>query len=166
MYEDGLLDDIDLRKMEPASYSITIRPNDSINGKGRAIVVGILAFMSFAVAIAFGLIGAWMVLPFAGLELVGVAYAFYYIHCHANDFERITIEGDAFKVVKSSYKQQKEFSFNRYWVKVITKILPCGDELLFLSVHGKELEFGARFMNSEQRILLAKQLKLYVSGGF
>ena len=152
--------------MQPETYSITIRPNNSITGKGRSIVVGILAFMSFAVAIAFGLIGAWMVLPFAGLELIAVAYAFYYIHCHANDFESITIEGDAFKVVKSSYNQKQEFSFNRYWVKVVTKILPCGDELLFLSVHGKELEFGGRFMNSEQRMVLAKQLKLYVGSGF
>ena len=152
--------------MQPENYSIIIRPNNSISGKGRLLVVGIIALMSFAVAIAFGLIGAWMVLPFAGLELVGVAYAFYYIHCHANDFESITIEGDAFKVVKNSYKQQKEFSFNRYWVKVITKILPCGDELLFLSVHGKELEFGGHYMNSQQRILLAKQLKQYVGGAF
>ena len=152
--------------MQSETYSITVRPNNSITGKGRTIVVGILAFMSFAVAIAFGLIGAWMVLPFAGLELIAVAYAFYYVHCHANDFESISIEGDAFKVVKSSYRQQKEFSFNRYWVKVITKILPCGDELLFISAHGKELEFGGRFMNNEQRVVLAKQLKLYVGGGF
>ena len=152
--------------MQSDTYSITVRPNNSITGKGRTMVVGILAFMSFAVAIAFGLIGAWMVLPFAGLELIAVAYAFYYVHCHANDFESISIEGDAFKVVKSSYRQQKEFSFNRYWVKVITKILPCGDELLFISAHGKELEFGGRFMNNEQRVVLAKQLKLYVGGGF
>lgn len=152
--------------MQSETYSITIRPNNSITGRGRLIVVGVLAFMSFAVAIAFGLIGAWMVLPFAGLELLGVAYAFYYVHCHMHDYESITIEGDAFKVVKSSYKRQVEFSFNRYWVKVITKILPSGDALLYLSVHGKELEFGGRFMNSEQRMLLAKQLRLYVGGGF
>lgn len=148
--------------MHTAHYSITLRPNNSISGRGRLIVVGVLAFMSLAVAIAFGLIGAWMVLPFAGLELAALAYAFYYMHCHVNDFESITIEGDTLKVVQYSYSQQKEFSFNRYWVKVITKVLPCGDELLFLSAHGKEIEFGGRYMNNEQRLVLAQQLKQYV----
>ena len=62
-----------------ADFEIIARPNSSLSAKGRVRAVMIIAAISLAVAIAFSLIGAWFVLPFAGLELVGIGYAFYYI---------------------------------------------------------------------------------------
>lgn len=140
-------------------YRIIARPNCSLSAKGRIGVVALIASFSLAVAIGFSLIGAWLVLPFAGLELVAVAYAFYYINCHAADYESITIEGDQLAVEKRDYKNTSQIVFHRYWARVLLRQLPSGDQSLLLRSHGKEVEFGRHFMNNDQRLALAQQLK-------
>jgi len=39
-----------------------------------------------------------MILPFAGLEMLGLLLAFYWVDRHAEDYERIAIAGDRLKV--------------------------------------------------------------------
>jgi uncharacterized membrane protein len=111
------------------------------------------------IATGFVLAGAWLVLPFAGLELLALSFAFYYINCHSGDYESITIEGDKLAIEKHSYKKTSEIVFNRYWARVLLRDLPGGDQALLLRSHGKEVEFGRYFMNNDQRLALAEQLK-------
>ena len=142
-----------------ADFEIVARPNSSLTAKGRVYAVVIIAAISFAVAIGFSLIGAWLVLPFAGIELLAIGYAFYYIHCHSQDYESIVIEGDQISVEKKSYKAVSKMVFNRYWVKVLLRLTPNGDQMLSLRSHGKEIDFGRSYMTNDQRLELAKQLK-------
>ena len=51
-------------------YQFIARPNCSLTPKGRVLVVAIAAAFPLLVAIGFSLIGAWLVLPFAGLEVL------------------------------------------------------------------------------------------------
>lgn len=142
-----------------ADFEMVARPNSSLTAKGRVYAVVIIAAISFAVAIGFSLIGAWLVLPFAGIELLAMGYAFYYIHCHSQDYESIVIEGDQISVEKKSYKAVSKMVFNRYWVKVLLRLTPNGDQMLSLRSHGKEIDFGRSYMTNDQRLELAKQLK-------
>jgi len=142
-----------------ADFEMVARPNSSLTAKGRVYAVVIIAAISFAVAIGFSLIGAWVVLPFAGIELLAMGYAFYYIHCHSQDYESIVIEGDQISVEKKSYKAVSKMVFNRYWVKVLLRLTPNGDQMLSLRSHGKEIDFGRSYMTNDQRLELAKQLK-------
>jgi uncharacterized membrane protein len=123
------------------------------------VVVAITAAFSLLVGLGFSFAGAWLVLPFAGLEVLAIAYAFFYIHCHSGDYESITIEGDRLTIEKRDYKQDSRTVFNRYWAGVLVRVLPCGDHSLFLRSHGKEVEFGRHLMNDDQRLLVAEQLK-------
>lgn len=140
-------------------YQVIARPNRSLTSMGMVKVVATIATFSLVVAIGFSLAGAWLVLPFAGLELLALAYAFYYISCHAEDYESITINGDQLAVEKRHYKNFSQVVFNRYWARVLLRDLPSGEQSLLLRAHGKEIEFGRRFMNNDQRLALAKQLK-------
>lgn len=142
-----------------ADYKVVVRPNCSLSPRGMMFVVAIIATFSLLIGLSFSLIGAWLVLPFAGLEALAIAYAFYYIHCHAGDYESITIEGDTLAIEKHDYKYDTQTVFNRYWARVSLRALPCGDQSLFVRSHGKEVEFGRHFMNNDQRLLLAEQLK-------
>jgi len=142
-----------------ADFEMVARPNSSLTAKGRVYAVVIIAAISFAVAIGFSLIGAWLVLPFAGIEFLAIGYAFYYIHCHSQDYESIVIEGDQISVEKKSYKAVSKMVFNRYWVKVLLRLTPNGDQMLSLRSHGKEIDFGRSYMTNDQRLELAKQLK-------
>jgi uncharacterized membrane protein len=141
------------------SYKVIARPNRSLSSKGMVRVVVLIAAFSLVVAFGFSLAGAWLVLPFAGLELLALAYAFYYINCHAEDYESITIDGDSLAVEKRYYKNTSQIVFNRYWARVLLRELPSGEQSLLLRSHGKEVEFGRHFMNNEQRLALAQQLK-------
>ncbi len=62
-----------------------------------------LAALALVIALGFVHIGAWLVLPFAGLELVAFAFAFYYIRLHAGDFETITILDDVVRIEQHIY---------------------------------------------------------------
>ncbi len=140
-------------------FKIVAKPNCSLSRQGMYIVVGIVAFFSLAIALAFSLMGAWLVLPFAGAEMILVAGAFYYMQCHANDFESITIIGDELSLDKRDYKQTSRVVLNCYWAKVLLVKQPSGDHALLLKSHGKEYEFGKRLMHDEDKVALAKQLK-------
>lgn len=140
-------------------YRIIAKPNCSLSSKERLGVVVLVASFSLMIATGFVLAGAWLVLPFAGLELLALGFAFYYINCHAGDYESITIEGDKLAIEKHSYKKTSEIVFNRYWARVLLRDLPSGDQALLLRSHGKEVEFGRYFMNNDQRLALAEQLK-------
>lgn len=142
-----------------ADFEVVARPNSSLTAKGRVYAVVIIAAISLAVALGFSLIGAWLVLPFAGIELLAIGYAFYYIHCHSQDYESIVIEGDQISVEKKSYKAVSKMVFNRYWAKVLLRLTPNGDQMLSLRSHGKEIDFGRSYMTNDQRLELAKQLK-------
>jgi len=140
-------------------YKIVARPNCSLSSQEMAKIVAILAFFSLAVAIAFGFAGAWMVFPFAGLELLALAYAFYFINCHADDYESITITGDRLAIEKQHYKTTSQVVLHRYWAKVVLRKTPSGEHRLWLRSHGKEVEVG-HYMNDRQRLALAQQLQM------
>lgn len=145
-------------------YKIVARPNCSLSSSEMTRVVAILAIFSLSIAIAFGFAGAWLVFPFAGLELLALAYAFYLINCHAGDYESITIEGDRLAIEKHHRKNTSQVVFHRYWAQVVLRETSGGEHRLWLRSHGKEVEVG-RYMNDRQRLALAQQLQMH-TGAF
>jgi uncharacterized membrane protein len=140
-------------------YKIVARPNCSLSPHEMLKIVAILAFFSLLVASAFWFAGAWMVFPFAGLELLALAYAFYFIHCHADDYESITITGDRLAIEQQHHKNIREVVFHRYWAQVVLRRTPGGEHRLWLRSHGREVEVG-RFMTNRQRLVVARQLQM------
>ena len=60
---------------ERGGFSLTLKRNCSISPAGLACVFAALALAALAIGTGFALAGAWLVLPFAGLEalLLGAA---------------------------------------------------------------------------------------------
>lgn len=145
-------------------YKIIARPNNSLTPQASLKVLGALAVVVLVVGLGFAHMGAWLVLPFAGLEVLAFAYAFYYIYLHSTDFESITIEGDRVVVEKRNYKDVTTTVFQRHWAQVNLREVASvrgviGKSGLFIRSHGKEVEFGRNFMSDEQRVELARELK-------
>jgi uncharacterized membrane protein len=148
--------------MKHEDFKCIARPNCSLSKQGRIYAVTIVAVFSFVIAAFFCFFGAWMVLPFTGLECMAVAAAFYYMQCHSNDYESISIHENDLTIERLSYKSLTQISFNRYWAKVYLRDLPNGHHELRVRSHGKEVCFGNRFLDDEQRIKLAKELNQFV----
>ena len=143
---------------------IIARPNNSLSVEDSVKLLAALAGIALVVALGFFHIGAWLVLPFAGLEIMAFAYAFHTVYLHADDFESITIENDRVVVEKRNVKEITTTVFQRYWAQVNVRDVAmikgsngkCG---LFISSQGNEVEFGRNFINDEQRSQLARDLR-------
>ncbi len=57
-------------------FSVLLKRNCSISPLGLARACALLAAVTLGIAIAWALLGAWLVLPFAGLEVIAPAAAF------------------------------------------------------------------------------------------
>ena len=149
-----------------AETQITVRPNNSLSPLNSMKLMAALAALALVIALGFVHIGAWLVLPFAGLELVAFAFAFYYIRLHAGDFETITILDDVVRIEQHIYNKSIKTEFQRYWARVNLRPLADGVSGLFIGSHGKEVEFGRGYINEQQRVTLAKQLKLILQNNY
>ena len=79
-------------------FSLTLKRNCSISPAGLACVFAALAIAVLAIGAGFALLGAWLILPFAGLEVLLLAGAFLLQARHAADYERIELAGDRLRI--------------------------------------------------------------------
>lgn len=143
---------------------IVARPNNSLSAKDNVLLLLAIATVSLLIALGFAHMGAWLVLPFAGLEVLAFAYAFNYVYIHSKDFESITIESDSVVIEKRSDKKVTKTVFQRYWAQVsvrnvVSNGVFAGKTGLYISSHGKEVEFGGNLINDAQRVELAQVIK-------
>lgn len=139
--------------------TIVSKPNNSLSPRGLLwLMIGIAA-ITMTVSLGVSLSGAWLVLPFAGLEVVAFALVLHHIYLHYDDFEKISLIDHELIIEKHRYKYSEKFTFQRYWAKVILRNDADGKCSIFISSHGKEVEFGSRYMDDAQRIAVARQIK-------
>jgi uncharacterized membrane protein len=140
------------------SFKVTFKPNCALSAANKQKVVILLTVIPCVIGVAFSLLGAWLVLPFVGMEIAALAYAFYYVNRHEADYESISIEGDSLVVERCIGETVSQQVVNPYWVKIVQQELANGELHLYLQSHGKDIEIG-RYLTRKQRELLARQLK-------
>ena len=143
-------------------FALFTRRINSFSARECGIVFGSLAFFSLVVAVVFAALGAWLILPFAGLEAMALYLALNWIIRHADDAELLVIRDD---VVLLSVREQaftRHYEFNRVWAKLMVDSR-SRDMRLALRLHGNEVEVG-RYLDGEGRRLLAQELKARLSG--
>ena len=140
---------------EACEYVSIARRNNSLSSSGRQLVFGVLLIVSVGIATGFSLIlGAWPILPFAGIEMVVVFIAFRLVERHAGDYERITIRGTQVEIEVQEGSNVMRREMNRYWARVVR----AADGRVALRSHGHELEVG-RHLCEEKRLELARELE-------
>jgi len=144
---------------ESGGFVLIARRNSSLTRGGRNFVVGSLVSISAIISLGFACLGAWMVLPFAGAEMLVVYWAFRYIARHAGDFESISIDGGSVTIERWEMGRVSRFEFNRYWARLVMQpAARDGRDTLALRSHGRQVEFG-RHLTQEQRREAARAIK-------
>ena len=137
-----------------------IKPNNSLSWKGNKIFFFILFFVSFVIAFSFAMAGMWLILPFAGLEMIllGSALTFCYIKNSQCEIVKIDEKNVSVSLIKS--RNKKVFGCRKYWAKFILNKprLKGYPHKLVLRSAGREMEIGA-LLTDEERIKLAGMLK-------
>jgi uncharacterized membrane protein len=86
--------------------------------------------------------------------------AFRYVERHARDYERIAIGGERLEVEIFEAGRMQQHEFNPRWAQVVVR---SDGSRLALRSHGRELEIG-RYLNDEQRLKFARELKRQLQG--
>lgn len=138
-------------------FEFTIKRNCSISPRDLLCVLGFATALSLGIAIGFACLGAWPILPFAGIEMLALAAAFYLNGRHASDYERIALVEGRLLVEESDAGRLERHEFNPRWLRIDE--LRSGRELrLLLRSRGHDLEIG-RHLDSGRRASLATRLR-------
>ena len=138
-------------------FSLFAKRNCSLKWAERWRAFWLIASLSAIIAGAFAMFGAWLILPFAGLEVGALYLAFRLLDRRANDYERLTIDGDRLIVEQRKQGRLTRFEGNRLWTQVVVRREYARVQLA-LRYHGREIEFGT-FLNDEARSSAARSLQ-------
>ena len=134
-----------------AGFSRVAMRNNSLSSSGRVFAFGFIFVVSVGIACAFAALGAWLILPFAGLEMLVLFWAFHHVERHASDYERIAIAGDKVSIEIREVGRARHHELSRYWAQVVVS---RNGARLALRSHGREVEIG-RHLNDCERLALA-----------
>ena len=86
------------------TFRLTLKPNRSISWKGNMLFLLLISTPILIIAFGFLYIGAPIILPFAGLEIVIVLIASYYVYQKSNKQEIITISPEKLIIEKGRFR--------------------------------------------------------------
>ena len=139
------------------SFVLHSVPNRSLDARGRRIAVGAIAVATFGLAAFAAVLGAWPVMPFAGLEVALVALAFHLIGRHDEDFERLEIGAFAVSVEWRSARTSARFVASQPWARLVVR--ERGEQCsLGLAYAGRVVPLG-RLLSDDGRRELAQKLR-------
>lgn len=95
-----------------AGFHVVLKRNCSISPRGLLVVFALLAALALGIASVFAALGAWLILPFAGLELGLLGAAFWVTARHAADYERIERSRDRLTVDVSEAAQLRRYELD------------------------------------------------------
>lgn len=128
----------------------------SVSPRRTCLALAGVGGVSLAIAIAFWLHGATLVLPFAGLELAALALAAWAQVRHVGDRECIRLEADRLTVEHACGPRIERVEFAPAWVRVEPV---TGDRsLVELSGQGRRIAVG-RYVRPDLRWQLADELR-------
>ena len=138
-----------------------IQPNRNLSWKRTKLVFFCLAFCICSVAAYFVYKGAWLVLPFTGLELIVLGLGLYLQCCHAYRKEVVSVGERAVSVNDG----RREFMFSKAWLSIIHSQDSTGwyPSRLVIGSHGRFIEIGDFLVESE-RNRLAEDLRCAIQG--
>jgi uncharacterized membrane protein len=144
---------------EPALFSALLTPHRSLSGTGFLVVMGVIAGISFAGGVLFLALGAWPIIPFLGLDLALIYWAFRASYRAAAAYEQVTVTPSELHVKKVSARGQvAEWSLNPVWVRLERETHEeFGLLKLFLVSRGRKLPI-AGFLGPEEKASFANAL--------
>jgi uncharacterized membrane protein len=143
-----------------AGSEIVIRRSGSLPPQAALLLFTTFVLVSLVIATGFLLIGAWLVLPFAGLEVAVVAAVLGYLARHRSDRDVIAIDGDQVTVTRWRGRQRLETEFHRQWARVglASAAHSWYPSRLWIRGHGNEVEVAAA-LDEEERREIAQHLE-------
>ena len=137
------------------AHRLTIRPNCALSWRWTKYLILIFAGCFALVGWYFTSLGAWLVLPFAGLELLVLAGGFYLSALAGHRREVIEIRENDLRVFHGGRRLREVARLTRHFSRVVLLRDPRGwhPSRLFLRCHGRSVELRTRLVEAEREEL-------------
>jgi uncharacterized membrane protein len=142
---------------DPPRYVHFSTPNRSLGAEERRWALGAISATTLGVAAGAAALGAWPVMPFAGLEVALLALAFRALGRHDADFERLEIGAHEVRVEVREAQSVTSFVAHLPWARVVMRERGARCTLR-LAYAGRTVPLG-RMLSDEGRRELAEKLR-------
>jgi uncharacterized membrane protein len=145
---------------------IIVQPNRSSNWRDNQLALLAVAIPSLGLATGFALLGAWPILPLAGLELTALGSALYYVNWKLQYRHIITVSEDSVSVDKGFNAPVQSWTFPRQGtdLAIVPERHPWEGPELSLQGTGESVSVG-EFLNREDSLKLAALLRREIRVG-
>ena len=142
------------------SDMIVAEPNRSSSWQVNKIVLLAMCCLSGIIALGFAALGAWPVLPFAGLEMLALGSALYYVCWKLRYRHVITIGTQTVRIQKGHYFPKKEWEISTQDValSVVPEKHPWEGPSISVFSKGEEISLG-EFLNRDDSLELLSLLR-------
>ena len=144
------------------NFLIEISPNYSLRGWSRVFFLGSIAFTCLAIGFSFLFLGAGLILPFAGLEVIIVMACFFISFRWSQQKELIYISNEKIKLEKGRLIKEKSWEEFRSFAVLEVETDQHNSKQFCFQSKGKRLYFGS-FLNEEDKLILKDELKRIIS---
>lgn len=145
---------------EAGGVRIVIRPNQSLSWRESMIFYVAAALVTSMVALAFAAMGYWLILPFAGLELLALGGAVYGVSQQGQRRQVITITAERIRIEKGRLRggsvsgggPASSCEYARAWARVMLVKPDKGwyPSQLLIGASGNTIPVG-EFLTDEER---------------
>ncbi len=92
---------------------LILAPNRSADWSSNKRLIIAVTAVSVAIAGAFTYIGAWVIIPFAGLEILALSAALYWVSWHQCYRQVLWFEGSELRIEKGFYRPRDRWCWQR-----------------------------------------------------
>ncbi|WP_199611095.1 DUF2244 domain-containing protein [Flocculibacter collagenilyticus] len=100
-------------ELRPHRFTIVLSPNRSATWQQSKLLIFILGGVTLIIATIWTLLGVWLVLPFAGLEVSLLAYLTYRVSCYTYQKQIIEFTDNTISILAGRTKILPQLSFAR-----------------------------------------------------
>ena len=149
---------VSVEEKNNSNYLITLRPNSSLIGIYRIIFLASISFICVGIATVFYFFGAYLILPFAGIEIAILLIAFYLSFKWSSRKELIYISQEIVKIEKGIHKA--EYLWEEFRTFTSFQIEKDANKSLRLSFRSKGDDvIVGDFLNEDDKNILVNEIR-------
>lgn len=142
--------------------TLLITPNRSMSWQTNKKILAGMFCVNMIIALGWTAMGAWMVLPFAGLEILLVGVGMYYVSWKLSFKEMIIFEAESFTLQKGIYFPKQQWHWQRSETTLIRQASKyrMSAPTLYLKHLNEKIKIGEFLNRGEKKLLLEHLTRL------
>jgi uncharacterized membrane protein len=149
---------VDIHELQgKAGLRLILRPNSSLSWRANLGFYGLLLAVTLLISLVLTALGFWVVLPFAGAEMLALGVGLYVVVRRCRRCEVVSVDERNLVVERGLDRPMHRWCFQRAWATV--RLCPGryrrDSSRLLIQSHGRAIEIGSFLCEAERRQVAA-----------